>query len=479
MFFTREDVALFGEDYISESLAAGAIYPVSDTEYINAEHLENAINHLKVVEIKGLDGIFYLKREVALAKKEKNELMIVQGTFVTAEFFAQAMANGDILQCDTCGELLFKDTAVYTETGLHLCTRCANRSYAQCEDCGKWYPKSLIISIDGHKRCLTCNGNVAFQCPHCHEWHLRTEATHEVYVRGTLQIWCDHCYTTDTSICSDCGHAVPTSEIVENRCSTCYRIFNAPAIHDYGFKPAAVFYGGDPNTTNAFFYGVELETTNGRNQEFARSLRSLSEIYCKRDGSIGSSGAEVVTHPCTLDYHVNSGIWEKVNAAAIEYGMRSHDTDCCGFHIHISRKPFIDAHIPHYDAEIALAIEKFKSEWETFSRRRSSGYYSYYNCTTKDGLIDALCCAERYHSVNVRNRATVELRIFKGTLRVDTIKATLWAVDHICNKILNGWSAESADSFLDMFDMDNAPSYFKEYLVTRGLLEAEPTDEAV
>ena len=480
MFFTKEEVALFGEDYITAGIEAGAIYPVSDTEFINAENLEYAINHLKIVEVRDVDDkLFYLKRDIALARKEKNELMIVQGTFVTAAYFASAMSSGKIIQCDTCGELLFKDKAVYTETGLHLCTRCANRSFAQCEDCGKWYPKSLVITIDGHKRCITCNGNVAYQCPHCHEWHLRTEPTHEVYVRGTLQIWCDHCYTTDTATCSDCGRTVPRNEIsVGGRCIRCNEIYNAPAIRDYFYKPHALFFSSEtPNGTelpeNRFYYGVELETTKGRNQDFARALRSRREIYCKRDGSIGEYGAEVVTHPCSIDYHLTSGIWETVHDKAVEFDMRSHDTDCCGFHIHISRQPFIAAGIQHYDAEIALAIEKFKSDWELFARRRSEYYYAYFNRQTKSELIRVLNGANRYHSVNVNNAATVELRIFRGTLRVDTIKATLWAVDHICNRILNGWSADSAESFLDLFDMDNAPAFFKEYLVTRGLLAAE------
>lgn len=485
MFFTKEEVALFGEDYITAGIEAGAIYPVSDTEFINAENLEYAINHLKIVEVRDVDEkLFYLKRDLALSKKEKNELMIVQGTFVTAAYFGAAMSNGKIIQCDTCGELLFKDKAVYTETGLHLCTRCANRSFAQCEDCGKWFPKSLIISIDGHKRCLSCNGNIAYQCPHCHEWHLRTEPTHEVYVRGTLQVWCDSCYTNDTAVCSDCGHPVPRSELISGRCSRCAELYNAPAIRDYFYKPRGLFFSdttpeGSEAHENRFYYGVELETTKGQNQDFARALRSRKEIYCKRDGSIGSNGAEVVTHPCTIDYHLTSGIWETVHDKAVEFEMRSHDTNCCGFHIHISREPFVTARIPHYDAEIALAIEKFKPDWETFARRTSEYYFKYFNCTTKEGLIRALHGADRYHSVNVNNSATVELRIFKGTLRVDTIKATLWAVDHICNRILNGWSAEEADSFLDMFDMDNAPAFFKEYLVTRGLLEAETAEEAV
>ena len=39
----------------------------------------------------------------------------------------------------------------------------------------------------------------------------------------------------------------------------------------------------------------------------------------------------------------------------------------------------------------------------------------------------------RYNAVNLNNRNTVEFRLFRGTLKVDTIKATLQMLDLLIN----------------------------------------------
>ena len=483
MFFTKNDVALLGSEYIANGLADGSIFYVGDDTYISAENLERAMNTLKIVLVRDVnDTKKYLKRDIALAQKEKGDLMIVQGVFVTAAYFQDAVANYKILRCETCGEFLFADTAIHTESGKTLCRRCAERSYAQCEDCGKWYPKSLVVTVGGHKKCLSCLSSVAFQCPHCGQWHMNTEATHEVFVNGNSEIWCDSCFTEHAATCSDCGRSVPRSEIhSDGRCNSCYQNYYRDAIMSYGYRPTPRFFGSGQEGDNGLFYGVELETdtrdSSGRNQEFARKLRSVSEVYCKHDGSL-INGAEVVTHPCTLNYHLNGGFWEKVNAAAIETEMRSHDINTCGLHIHISRLPFINHGVENYDAKIALAFEKFWADWITFSRRKGGTverWAARYGVTTIEGLRPELdrCVrighGARYHSVNVTNANTVEIRIFRGTLKVDSIKATIWAVANISERILAGWTPESAESFRDLFDMENAPEFFTQYLESRGL----------
>lgn len=65
-----------------------------------------------------------------------------------------------------------------------------------------------------------------------------------------------------------------------------------------------------------FFMGVELEIDKGDNvRECASALKTLSEredyFYLKSDGSL-DNGIEIVTHPCSLEYHENSFPWKEV-----------------------------------------------------------------------------------------------------------------------------------------------------------------------
>lgn len=474
MFFTKEDVSLFGENYISEGLANGTIYAIDNDTYINSEDVENALKKFKIVEVLTPNGKEYCKREIALIEKEKGSLYVVSGVFVSPEYFEKGIQDGSIIVCDICGDYEFKSESAHIETGINVCKRCARRSYAQCEDCGKWYPKSLIINVGGHKYCGGCISSHAYQCPHCGRYHLLDVPRHTVYVSNfNTEEWCDNCYNNDTTECCDCHRTFASSSIgSDHRCYECRTAANRNYINSYGYRPTPIFYGANQEGDNGLFYGIELETDKGDASKFSRDLRVVNEVYCKHDGSLSSNGCEVVSHPATLTYHMNSNLWQSVNNYAIQDGMRSHDTTTCGFHIHISRKPFKDNNVSNYEEKIALAFEKFWPQWVTFSRRKESSlnqWASRYDETTIDGLREEMKYASRYHSVNVRNANTIEIRIFRGTLKVETIKATIWAVANIAERILAGWSPESATTFRELFDMDNAPSFFTEYLDAKNL----------
>lgn len=493
MFFTSNDFALFGDNYVNEALASGSIFKVSDTEFISAENLDKALSLFKVIKIRDIDGDMYLKRDIALSKKDAGELVIVgeEGVFVTSAYYQRELANGNIVICDRGNEILFKENAVVTTTGEVLCLRHAQKYYTQCEDCGKWYPKSLIKEFNGKHLCLTCLRQYAYYCDHCHTYHLVNEPSHQVNVgNGNMETWCDNCFTNDAAECSHCHTIVPRYRIHSNgMCNECYEAFAEP-IHRYGYKPTPRFYGeGDPDST--LYYGVELETDNGSSYDFARALLAgcdieddhyepVKEVYCKSDGSLSSNGCEVVCHPCTSAYHLSdNSFWNTVTYLADRHGMKSHDARNsygeldCGLHIHVSRKPFLSKNVEDYEEKIAMAFEKFSSEWQKIARRGSSRYAQYYGATDKETLKSEMRYGDRYHAVNTKNKATVEIRIFRGTIKLSTIKATLWAVSNLCERILNGLDTNTVENFTDLFDMESAPDYVKDYFIKKRIIAEE------
>jgi hypothetical protein len=205
-------------------------------------------------------------------------------------------------------------------------------------------------------------------------------------------------------------------------------------------------YGDDGRT--ALFYGVELEIDCG-GDTITGDLCEIPEIYLKEDGSL-SCGFEIVTHPATLDYHLHELPWKDICSIARSGGYRSHDTTTCGLHIHASRAGF-GRTATEQDLTIAKLMLLFDRFWDAyivpFSRRDYSTINRWAkkpdsNITDKDTIGAAVRKVQdrkrnRYQAINLTNTDTVEFRIFRGTLKASTIKASIQWIDtliHFCKK---------------------------------------------
>ena len=164
-------------------------------------------------------------------------------------------------------------------------------------------------------------------------------------------------------------------------------------------------------------------------------------LYCKHDGSL-SDGFELVTHPMTLRYHMDKMPWKKILHRAVEMGYTSHQAGTCGLHVHVSRAAFGNTEAEQ-DAAIARVLYFFEKNWDEllkFSRRtqrqldRWAARYGYKE-QPRDILEHAKkgCHAGRYTCVNLQNSNTIEFRIFRGTLKYNTLIATLQMVSRICD----------------------------------------------
>ena len=78
-------------------------------------------------------------------------------------------------------------------------------------------------------------------------------------------------------------------------------------------------------------------------------------------------------------------------------------------------------------------------------------------------------CKGRYQAVNLKNSSTIEIRIFRGTLKTNTILATLQLVDCLCAYCEVHSVADCANAkWGDITALSNAPE-LAEYLRERGL----------
>ncbi len=305
-------------------------------------------------------------------------------------------------------------------------------------------------------------------------------------------VLCRTCYEEYYTRCCDCGALLSNDQAHYDDedyayCYDCYQNMNEESIHRYSYKPIPVFYGkGDR------FFGVELEIDRGgyshSNADRILSLanRNIEHIYIKSDGSL-DEGFEIVTHPMTLDYHMKNMDWIGVANRAIELGYLSHKTSTCGLHVHVNRDSFSKDYEEQERAigNVLYIIERFWQELLRFSRRTESqlqrwaSRYGYKDVPSDVYKHAKDTCGDRYKCINILNRSTIEFRIFRGTLKYNTIIATLQLVDEIC-KVASSVSEKelseiSWSTFVANID-EGKCSELVQYLKERRLYVNEPIE---
>jgi hypothetical protein len=170
--------------------------------------------------------------------------------------------------------------------------------------------------------------------------------------------------------------------------------------------------------------------------------------YLKHDGSL-SCGYEIVTHPMSHDYYKNeaSDLWDTLEHLRTYYKVKSWDTSTCGLHIHVSRTGFNGGGHMHRFLNLIYSNQDFyqrlagreESRWATFDDIMNSEILrdewgnrimdedGFTQFQTKRSIASKLqgYNTERYSAVNTRNRETLEIRIFKGTVNTNTVKSHL------------------------------------------------------
>ena len=311
-----------------------------------------------------------------------------------------------------------------------------------CSHCGHEFPRTELTEFDGEFLCPACLETEPSVCEDCGRriWNDNNEGS------GDL-ILCGSCYERNYVHCSRGGRLLHENNAFyfgdddEPYCESCHDMLDSRIIHEYSYRPAPNFYGNGPR-----FFGVELEIDEGGEYESkAKKLlnvanRDTENIYIKHDGSL-DEGLELVTHPMSLEYQLTKMPWVEVMAEAVRQGYRSHQANTCGLHVHVSREAF-GAFAVEQDSAIARVlffVERHWNELLKFSRRtqrqleRWAARYGYKDHPTEmmEHVKKGRC--NRYTCVNLTNEDTIEFRIFRGTLKYNTLIATLQMVNRICD----------------------------------------------
>lgn len=356
-----------------------------------------------------------------------------------------------------------------------------------CSHCGRVYDADDMREFDEEELCPDCLDELTVVCERCGA-RIRTENMADC---NDMHL-CIRCYDNFYTCCEACGRTIEYDEACYMDddedypyCSHCYQErVTDEYIHHYGYKPVPIFYG-DGNR----FFGVELEIDEGGHidanaAKIAESANiDTHRIYIKHDGSL-DAGMEIVTHPMTLEYHLNQMPWKAVLSKAISLGYLSHRTSTCGFHVHINRTAFGSNEKEQEEciSRVLFFVERFWQELLKFSRRTEAQLARW---AARYGIKDdpkatldnaKKQCSGRYSCVNLTNAKTIEIRIFRGTLKYNTLAATLQLVDHICDLAVNMTDRELTQlnwcDFVSCIDEPELITYLKE----RRLYVNEPIE---
>ena len=353
-----------------------------------------------------------------------------------------------------------------------------------CSVCGSLHPVEELTEFDEQYLCTLCLHTETTLCLRCGERIWSDDNSGD----NTTPL-CQRCYDRYYTTCEDCGRVLLHDDAYyldedsyEARCYTCHcRHDDNRVIHDYYYKPEPTFLGEGNR-----WLGVELEIDDaGEHHKNAMKIvavanREAEHIYCKHDGSL-NDGFEIVTHPMTIDYHMNTMPWSAILNQAKEMGYLSHQAGTCGLHIHVNRTAFGKTE-EEQDEVIARILYFFEKNWQEllkFSRRTHKQLKQW---ATRYGLKEhpkeILKCAkgdqERYTCVNLLNYNTIEFRIFRGTLKLNTLLATLQLIDRICDVALYLSDDELKEMSWSTFVSGCTQPELIQYLKERRLYVNEP-----
>ncbi len=313
-----------------------------------------------------------------------------------------------------------------------------------CTHCGEIIEDDDYDTIYGEPICQDCVDSYTTVCDRCEKivWD------DDVHTDESTCL-CHHCFENYYTRCEECDSIIHNDDAYEYEdcyyCRECYEnIRRNASIHEYGYKPEPKFFGKYTRGDSTRFFGVELEIDGaGKDDDYAEEILDIANkdndhIYIKTDGSL-DDGMELVSHPMTLDYH-KSFCWKDVMNYAVRLGYRSHQTSTCGLHVHVNRNSFGDDRDEQDEiiSRILYFVEHHWNEMLKFSRRseyamnRWAARYGYEN-SPKAIMDKAKKNYGRYVAVNLCNYATIEFRLFRGTLKYNTFIATLELVARICN----------------------------------------------
>ena len=369
---------------------------------------------------------------------------ILGETFNTCDSCQQMFVESDSRWGRTEAVLADQETEVLVHNGCVITTQCqscnhvyAGLRYRDRSDSEQYrYHRHLFVThttIWRNNYCQPCaevefdSHGGASEFGYCNSCDTNVIADSMRYYDG--EDYCVSCYDDNVYECDNCGESRWSGD--DHDCEE-----DDALIHDHSYRPSPFFFG-----TGKYHFGFELEVeSRGRGRYDGASMVQDAmggRVYLKEDGSL-NDGFEIVTHPHTLEKYQTEFDWSVLSRLQSE-GYRSWNTSTCGLHVHVSRTAFGDGNPWEHGAnrvEVSRRILKRQShelrfmkliydnqrQVERIAGRSGNRFASFSDKgnlvrKVKDGVQDN----GRYSAINTENDDTIEVRVFKGSLRKERV----------------------------------------------------------
>jgi hypothetical protein len=335
--------------------------------------------------------------------------------------------------CDLCSETVAATTTTEYERenrrgvreDVCVCEYCEDNSDAlrSCDFCSETYIHRGAGHCWASRVCRSCSED-AYTCYACGDL-LHSDDTCSYHGDGT---YCEGCVPEDDED-DDC----------DDECEDSSRIYCASQ------KISSKLFGARADLK----LGIELEVECERGSradcaDDAWRLFADQYVIFKDDGSL-NNGFEIVTRPASLETH-KAELKDFLDKRPV--ALRSHDTKTCGLHIHLDRASLSDLQIGKIAAFLYCASSQ--SFVNYIAGRKPNGYCARdLGDSVASGAKSKTC---RYYAVNICDN-TVELRLFRGTLKLETLYARLEFAHAVATwaKDVSVRTAESEDCISDFF----------------------------
>lgn len=319
-------------------------------------------------------------------------------------------------------------------SGRYFCHSCAG----ECESCARFVENEDSIFLDGERHCMDC----CFSCERCGVERLNDDGCSVQTTRRHSETWCESCRDRFAFWCDGCqeyhtfdNYGGEQERTGDYMCSDCFsEVHVSTHIGDYHSRTrrnATVEIHSDWSKRHGCrLFGVELEVEVKANGGASRAdlARGILEavnadgesqrLWAEHDGSL-VNGFELISAPMGLD--LQRDLWTRTLARPEIVKLRSHDTTTCGLHVHVSRTGLTQLQIAK--AIVAINDSRFEELVWCVARRYGSSY-----CEKRDGCkLSRRTIREqgRYVMLNTLPTETVEFRLFRGSLRLETVLACI------------------------------------------------------
>lgn len=379
------------------------------------------------------------------------------------------MENEELEVCEICNE----ETKYLTDiNGELVCDDCLTDGYFFCNNCQEYHSNSEdYVNLNECVYCASCTRENLTICSDCGGYYPNDDTC---YSDINDRAYCEDCYSERFSTCNNCGESM-YNENANHTDGGCFCDSCVPAdydsIQEYSYKPESIFHKAK-NEKCLDYYGIELEIEADRDtwaDTIARFSDNGNLCYAKIDGSL-NDGYEIVSHPMSLKFHKTEMKWESILRALKETGAKSFFTTTCGIHIHVSRAALsqieqikLGMFIFLNQAKMELIAQRAESDWARYPKKSLKNMGTNYD--------------ERYEALNFYNRNTIEIRVFKGTLKYSTFMSYLEFFHSAVNFVKSVSCSQLADNkkawpLYQTYIKNNKKTYgyLTNYLITKNLL---------